>query len=95
MEGRCQTCKWARAHPPLWWREGGMTDEQADALDFLGVNERRRIRFPFVCELAEFEDDENGDQRRLCITIDGSNYMGNLYVKPDFGCVQWEKRDEA
>lgn len=89
---RCATCKWARPHV-MWWRDQGMTDQQADDEELPGEYGRRMVRFPMVCELAEFTKDEDGDQRRLCITIDGSNYMGNLYVKPDFGCIQWEAKD--
>jgi hypothetical protein len=29
---------------------------------------------------------------RMCVTIDGSEYFGELYVRSDFGCVQWEAK---
>ena len=88
----CGTCKWARPQN-LWWRDEGMTDDEARSKELLYyLADERKVRFPLVCELAEFDKDGDGDQRRLCITIDGSEYQGDLYVKPNFGCVQWEAK---
>ena len=79
----CATCRWARTT-----KEG----DEDDAID----RNLARAGFPLRCELAEMvplqfkQDGAVIMQSRLCVTMDGSEYRGDLYVKPDFGCVQWE-----
>ena len=86
MEGRCGTCKWART-----------TEEPSEH----GGSDHRlaRLGFPLRCERAQMIDvnyltpeREAELAARMCVTIDGSEYFGELYVRPDFGCVQWEAK---
>lgn len=86
MEGRCSTCKWARS--------AAIEDEWAGADYRLA-----RLGFPLRCEKAQMIGTQYPDKEdlaklaaRMCVTIDGSEYMGELYVRPDFGCVQWEAK---
>lgn len=82
MEGRCATCRFAVS-------SGNQFDETM-----------AEYGFPLLCGYAELfdwgaEGTEELKQRyagRACVTIDGSGYRGDLYVKPDFGCVQWEAK---
>ena len=77
----CATCKWAEASTHI----GGEWDSVGTRLAAVG--------FPLRCKQAEMEPvqyDNPNLEARLCVTMDGSEYRGDLYVKPDFGCVQWE-----
>ncbi|MBX3173286.1 MAG: hypothetical protein KF709_02685 [Gemmatimonadaceae bacterium] len=29
---------------------------------------------------------------RMCVTIDGSDFFGELWVRPEFGCINWEPK---
>jgi hypothetical protein len=80
-EKLCGTCKWAR--PVRKYNDG-----RDDIVD-------RRLAaagFPLTCELAEMDHPESLAPSRMCVTMDGSEYRGDLYVKPNFGCVQWEAK---
>lgn len=76
----CKTCKWSSEHEE-WWK---LSDSEPDPL---------ALEYPLRCELADQAGGEPTHRGRLCVTLDGSNYRGELYVKPDFGCVQWEGRE--
>ena len=83
-EATCATCKWART-----------TKEPSESSHIDG--RLARTGFPLRCEKAQMIDthhtsppEEAKLAERMCVTIDGSEYFGELYVKPDFGCVQWE-----
>lgn len=80
---RCWTCRWAVGGA----RESGMDARLA------------AFGFPMRCEKAQMIDTRypSPEQQRelaarMCVTIDGSEFIGELYVKPDFGCVQWEPK---
>lgn len=87
---RCATCKWAADGEKPWWLTEG--DESEIAARMINARDSRYLTFPLRCNLAEFDEDTDRDASRMCVTMDGSDYKGELWVKPDFGCVQWEGR---
>ena len=90
--GRCGTCKWAQDTPKPWWF--GLPEEAEESAEVFGF-EKFALAYPLRCELAEQGMGEAKHPGKLCVTIDGSMYRGELYVMPDFGCVQWEAKTDA
>lgn len=66
----------------------------------LGNDDPRRDIWPLRCDLAELPAWSWMDEAlkrpelasRLCVTIDGSDYHGELWMRPEFGCINWEPR---
>jgi hypothetical protein len=79
----CATCKWAEAPRGVPGEIG--YDYLDSTLALAG--------FPLRCQLAEQEGGSPVHNGRMCVTMDGSDYRGDLYVQPNFGCVQWEGKE--
>lgn len=75
MNDRCKTCKWWTLHDESW-RNSGL------------------VVFKAACEVREctspklhFYEPPAADEASV---TDGSEYTGNLWTGPDFGCVNHE-----
>lgn len=49
--------------------------------------------YPLCCARAKSEGGEAVHADSGSVAYDVSDFVGELYVKPTFGCVQWEGRE--
>lgn len=84
MDGRCATCKWWKIIEPTFW------DNPGTKMEFIQLGRGIGSAHVGECSRAEM-----GTPDTLAMAVDCEDYSASLLTFADFGCVQWESKDDV